>query len=239
MPVITLNSVTKKFGPVTAVNDISFTVSKGEYLALIGPNGAGKTTIVRMLLGFSKPTKGTLSIDSIPAGKAESRKGVGYLSENHKIPSGLSGKVYLSRHAALIGLSGIETKREISRVLEIVGMNGKEKKPASTYSKGMIQRISLASAMLGNPKILLLDEPVSGLDPIGIRDIRKILEQLKKNNVTLILNSHLLSEVEKICDTIAIVHKGRIIVKGSIDSIVNEGETLEDVFVRLIESKNG
>ena len=194
---ITFNSVSKKFGSFTAVNEISFTINRGEYFALLGPNGAGKTTIVRMLLGFSRPTSGSLSIETRPAGKAESRKSVGYLAENHKIPSGLAGRQYLFRHAALMGMGRNAAGREIERLLELVGMAGQEKKRAATYSKGMVQRIGLASAMLGNPKILILDEPASGLDPIGMRDFRKILEQLKNDRVTLILNSHLLSEVEK------------------------------------------
>jgi ABC-2 type transport system ATP-binding protein len=235
MDMITLSSVTKTFGSYIAVNDVSFTVGQGEYLALLGPNGAGKTTIVRMLLGFSHPTKGVISICGRPAETAESRKTVGYLAENPRIPSGLSGREFLLRHAALIGLGRAETDKEIDRTLELVAMKGKEKKPASTYSRGMMQRFGLASAMLGNPNVLILDEPVSGLDPIGIRTIRRVLEQLKENNATLILNSHLLSEVEKTCDAVGIIHKGRMIAYGPIASIVKEGETLEDVFVRTIE----
>jgi len=235
---IMFNNITKRFGGVTAVNNISFKIRKNEYFGLLGPNGAGKTTIVRMLLGFSNPTQGTLTINGIPAGTAVSRKGVGYLAENPRIPAGLSGKEYLRRHTALIGLSRNDAVKEIDRVLEMVGMSGKEKQKASTYSKGMNQRIGLASAILGRPGILILDEPVSGLDPIGIRDFRENLEKLKKDNVTLILNSHLLSEVEKTCDTIAIIDNGDIIIKGPVDKIVKEKETLEDVFVRLIEERN-
>jgi len=235
---ITFNNVTKRFGGLTAVDDISFEINPKEYFGLLGPNGAGKTTIVRMLLGFSIPTQGAFILNGLPAGTAASRDRVGYLAENHKIPSGLSGKEYLARHAALIGLRRNDSAREIDRVLELVGMQGKEKQKASTYSKGMTQRIGLASAMLGRPKIMILDEPVSGLDPIGIRDFRKILEDLKKDEVTVVLNSHLLSEVERTCDTIAIIDNGTIIVKGPINKIVKANETLEDVFVRLIEERH-
>jgi len=235
---ISLNSVTKQFGSFVAVDNVSFTVDPGNYLALLGPNGAGKTTLIRMLLGFSKPTSGDLFINGKIAGMPLSRMGVGYLAENHKIPAGLNGKEYLSRHAALIGLDREVSHREILRVLDIVGMREKEHKRAATYSKGMTQRMGLAAAILGNPRLLILDEPTSGLDPMGIRDFRVVLEQLRQNNVTLILNSHLLSEVEKTCDTVAIMHQGKILQKGAIDAVVGTQERLEDVFVRMIEENN-
>lgn len=235
---VSLNSVTKKFGSLTAVDRVSYTVDKGEYFALLGPNGAGKTTIVRMLLGFSTPSGGLITIDGIPVNNPIVRKNIGYLAENHRIPPYLSGREYLMRHAALIELSGKDAVKEVEKTLEIVGMTGKDKKKSSTYSKGMIQRMGLGAAILGKPKLLILDEPVSGLDPLGIRDVRKVLEELRQNGVTVVLNSHLLSEVEKICDTTAIMHKGRIVIKDSISAIVKEGETLEDVFIRYVEREN-
>lgn len=235
---ITLNSVTKKFGEFTAVDNISYTIEEGEYFALLGPNGAGKTTIVRMLFDFIKPTSGSIAIDGIPVTNPESRKHVGYLAEQHKIPSGLSGFEYLMRHAALIGLSGKDAVMEVDRVLELVSMKGMQKQKATVYSKGMQQRIGLGAAILGRPKLLILDEPITGLDPIGIRDERKIIENLRDKGVTVILNSHLLSEVEKTCETTAIMHKGKILVKDSIHSILKNGETLEDVFIRYVEPEN-
>jgi ABC-2 type transport system ATP-binding protein len=236
---IVLNSVTKRFGDFTAADNISYTIDKGEYFALLGPNGAGKTTIVRMLLDFIKPTSGTITIDGMPVSNPESRRDVGYLAEQHKIPSYLSGFEYLMRHATLIGLSGNDAAREVDRVLEMVSMKGMEKKKSAVYSKGMQQRIGLGAAILGRPKLLILDEPITGLDPIGIRDERKIIENLRDKGVTVILNSHLLSEVEKTCETAAIMHKGRILVKDSIHSILKNKETLEDVFIRYIETENG
>ncbi len=192
---INLSSVTKRFGTLTAVDDLSITIEKGEYFALLGPNGAGKTTIVRMLLGFSSPTSGTVTINGISPDKTEMRKNIGYLAEHHRIPPYLSGREYLNRHASLVGFTGAEVKKEVDRVLEIVGMTNREKKKSSAFSKGMTQRIGLAGAIIGKPQLLILDEPVSGLDPLGIRDVRKVLEILKDDGVTMILNSHLLSEV--------------------------------------------
>ncbi len=231
---ISLTSVTKRYGPLTAVNNVSYTVEKGEFFALLGPNGAGKTTIVRMLLGFSSPTSGTMTINGIPADTASVRKNMGYLAEQHRIPPYLSGKEYLLRHASLLGLHGAPALRDVDRVLELVDMRGKENKKSAAFSKGMAQRIGLAGALLGKPHLLVLDEPVSGLDPLGIRDVRTVLEELRKDGVTVILNSHLLSEVEKTCDTAAIMHNGTIVVKDAISAIVKDGETLEDVFVRSV-----
>ena len=197
---IILDSVTKKFGAFTAVDNVSYSIQKGETFALLGPNGAGKTTIVRMLLDFVKPSSGSITINGRPASHPESRKHIGYIAEQHMIPPYLSGFEYLSRHASLIGLSGKNAEKEVDRVLEIVSMKGPERKKSATYSRGMQQRIGLGAALLGQPTLLILDEPIAGLDPIGIRDVRKILENLRGKGVTVILNSHLLSEVEKTCE---------------------------------------
>lgn len=229
---IALNSVIKKFGTVTAVDNITYRIEKGEYFALLGPNGAGKTTVVRMLLDFIKPTSGSITIDGIPVSDPEARKRVGYLAEHHMIPSYLSGLEYLRRHASLIGLAGKDALMEVDRLLEVVSMKGREKEKSAAYSKGMKQRIGLAAALLGQPKLLILDEPVTGLDPIGIRDVRNILEGLRDDGVTVFLNSHFLSEVEKTCRTLAIMNNGKILVKDSIRSIIEDDETLEDVFIK-------
>ena len=231
---ISLNSVIKTFDTVAAVDNITLHVEKGEHFALLGPNGAGKTTVVRMLLGFIKPTAGSILIDTIPASNPVARKGVGYLAEHHMIPSYLSGLDYLRRHASLIGFSGKDARAEVERLLEVVSMEGREKEKSAAYSKGMKQRIGLAAALLGKPKLLILDEPTAGLDPIGIRDVRNVLENLRADNVTVFLNSHLLSEVEKTCRTVAIMNNGKILIKDSLQSIIENGETLEDVFIKYI-----
>lgn len=235
---IILDSVTKKFGAFTAVDNVSYSIQKGETFALLGPNGAGKTTIVRMLLDFVKPSSGSITINGRPASDPESRKHIGYVAEQHLIPPYLSGYEYLSRHASIISLSGNDAEKEVDRVLEIIAMKGPERKKSATYSRGMKQRIGLGAALLGQPTLLILDEPITGLDPIGIREVRKILENLRAQGVTVILNSHLLSEVEKTCETAAILYKGKILVKDSITAIVQDHETLEDVFVRYIEHEN-
>jgi ABC-2 type transport system ATP-binding protein len=231
--VIRLTDVTKKYGSLTAVDTVSFSVNPGDYLALLGPNGAGKTTIVRMLLDLSHPSSGHLFVNGRYSSDPVSRTAVGYVGENHRIPSHLSGWQYLRRCAELLGLR--ESLEECGRVLRLVGMEGRENVKAGTYSKGMTQRIALGAALLGRPRLLVLDEPVSGLDPIGIRDMRLLLESQKNEGMTLFLSSHLLSEVEKICDSVAIIDRGKLLIKDRISAIAQGNETLEDVFLRFIE----
>ncbi len=232
---IELHDVTKQYGSLTAVDRISLSVEKGEYFALLGPNGAGKTTIVKMLLDFTRPTAGTLSVNGVSTKEPTCRANVGYLAENPRIPPNLTGWQYLQRCAKLLGMQRSESIDQIGKIVVLIGMKGREHTKASTYSRGMIQRFGLGAALIGNPKLLILDEPVSGLDPIGIREIRQLLESLKQQGMTILLNSHLLSEVEKICDTAAIINNGKLLLKDSISSIIKDGETLEDVFVRLVK----
>lgn len=232
---IELKNVTKRYDSFTAVDNVSFSVKAGECFALLGPNGAGKTTIVKMLLDFTRPTSGSLLLGGIPCTDAECRASLGYLAENHHIPSCLSGWQYLLRCAELLDLSRSDAMDQCRRIVEQIGMQGREHATVGTYSKGMIQRFGLGAALMKNPKLLILDEPTAGLDPIGIRELRELLESLKSQGMTIFLNSHLLSEVEKICDTAAIINRGTLLVKDAISAIVKDGDTLEDLFVRLVK----
>lgn len=232
---IKLESITKKYGTVTALDNISLHVNKGEYLALLGPNGAGKTTIIRILLDFTHADAGRAFVNGINSRLPAARQNTGYLPENLRIPLYLSGRDYLKRQASLCGLSGKDAQREIDRVLELTGMTERQKNRAGTYSKGMLQRIGLSAALLCSPQLLILDEPVNGLDPVGIREFRVILENLKADGITLLLNSHILSEVERLCSTAVIMNHGHILAKDSISNLMKEGETLEDVFIRLVK----
>ena len=232
---IELKNVTKRYESLTAVDDVSFSVKTGECFALLGPNGAGKTTIVKMLLDFTRPTSGSVSLNGVPSTLAECRKSVGYLAENNHIPPALTGWQYLLRCAELLDMNRSDATAQCGRTVELIGMQGREHTKIGTYSKGMVQRFGLGAALLGNPKLLILDEPTSGLDPIGIREIRELLESLKVQGMTIFLNSHLLSEVEKICDTAAIINRGKLLVKDTISTIIKDGESLEDVFVRLVK----
>jgi ABC-2 type transport system ATP-binding protein len=232
---IELSTATKRYGSLTAVDNVSFSVGTGEYFALLGPNGAGKTTIVKMLLDFARPTSGSLSINGHSSTLAACRAAVGYLSESPRIPPYLSGWEYLQRCTELLDIDRSDAIDQCRHIVELIGMQGREHTKTKTYSRGMIQRFGLGAALIGNPKLLILDEPTAGLDPIGIREIRLLLESLKTQGMTIFLNSHLLSEVEKICDTAAIINRGRLLVKDAISTIVKDGDTLEDVFVRLVK----
>ena len=231
---ISFSGVEKKYRTVTVLRNVSFTVTRGEFFALLGPNGAGKTTIIRILLDFTRPDSGSVTINGIPSVEPGARSVVGYLPENMRLPTWLSGQRYLQRQAALCGMEGKRSTHEVDKLIELVGMTGKARQPSGTYSKGMLQRIGLAGALLGSPKVLVLDEPTTGLDPVGIREFRQILERVKVDGVTVLLNSHILSEVEKLCSTAAIINKGEIVVHDTIANLVGEGTTLEDVFVRHV-----
>jgi ABC-2 type transport system ATP-binding protein len=186
-------------------------------------------------LDFVRPTAGSIIIDGFSSKNHLARHGIGFCGENHKIPPHITGRAYCRRIASLAGMDKKKAEAKIEKLMELVGMTGKENLEAKTYSKGMAQRVALAGALVSDPKLLILDEPVSGLDPIGIREVRTILERERERGVTLILNSHLLSEVEKICDTAAIMKNGRILIKDRLASIAGGAETLEDVFVRLVK----
>lgn len=230
---IELKDVTKNYGTITALQNVNLKIKEGEFFALLGPNGAGKTTILRILLDFTHPTSGEAFINGIPCTNPDARRNIGYLPESLAIPKWISGYDYLMRHALLYGMNKDIAHQSIERVVETVGMKGRERHAVGTYSKGMAQRIGLAAALIASPRIIILDEPVNGLDPIGIREFRTILEDLKNRGVTMLLNSHILSEVEKICTSAAIVNRGRIVVQNTIANLVKEGESLEDVFIRV------
>jgi ABC-2 type transport system ATP-binding protein len=232
---IELHEVTKRYDSLLAIDTVSFSVKAGECFALLGPNGAGKTTIVKMLLDFTRPTSGSLSINGISSSNAESRSSVGYLAENHRIPSSISGWDYLLRCAELLAMSRSDALDHCRRIVQLIGMQGKEEALVGTYSKGMVQRFGLGAALLGEPKLLILDEPTSGLDPIGIRELRQLLECLNGQGMTIFLNSHLLSEVEKLCSTAAIINRGRLLLKDTLSAIVRDGDTLEDLFIRVVK----
>jgi ABC-2 type transport system ATP-binding protein len=235
---LTLDSVTKKYGATLAVDHVSLQVNRGESCALLGPNGAGKTTLVRMILGFTRPTGGTVTLSGLPVANPVARSSLGYLAEQLRIPPRLTGLQVLQRSAALLGLSGPAARREIDRVLELCGMRTEADDRTAGYSKGMRQRIGLAGAILGEPHLVVLDEPTSGLDPFGVRDMRSILDTLQQAGTTIVMNSHVLSEVEKICRTVVFMDHGRVVHQDDVNAVAGRGESLEDVFVRVMEKKN-
>lgn len=233
-PAIEITNCTKKYGSIIALDNVSLKIDHGEAFALLGPNGAGKTSLIRILLDFARADSGTTCIDNQSSHNPDSRKFLGYLPENLNVPPFLSAVQYLQRCTTLMGYSKDEANSRINQILDIVGLKDRASQKIGGFSKGMVQRLGIGAAIIGNPKIVILDEPVNGLDPVGIREIRLLLEKLKMDKITIFLNSHILSEVERICDSAAIIKNGKILIKDSISNLVKENESLEDVFMRVI-----
>lgn len=217
---------------------IDLLIAEGDSFALLGPNGAGKTTFVKCLLALLRPTSGSVKLFGHPAGRASARRGVGFVPESPRFPGFLSAREVMRLHGRLIGLSGKELDRQIDERLEAAGLWDAPRR-IKAYSKGMIRRLALAQALLGEPRLMVLDEPTADLDPLGRRSVRNQMVQLKENGATVVLNSHLLSEVERLCDHVAIVDRGALLAAGRIDELVPEGQDLETVFVDLVEKAGG
>lgn len=234
----------KRYRDVLALADLTLRVERGIVFGFLGPNGAGKTTAVKLLLGLAHPTHGAGRVLGAPLGDRKSRRRIGYLPELFRYPEWLSGREVLEFHSALAAIPHADRQCEIDTALDLVGLTERSRHRVATYSKGMQQRLGLAVALLGRPDLILLDEPTSALDPIGRRDVREILSNLRARNTTVFLNSHLLTEVEKVCDRVAIVQRGRIVADGPLHELAGserglrvratcDGVPLRDLLVRF------
>ena len=195
---------------VQALQGVSFDVQPGEIFGLLGPNGAGKTTLIKILLGIVKRSEGKASVLGLPAGDRKGRMRIGYLPENHRIPRHLTGFTALDYYGQLSHMPRREIRQKQDELLEMVGLEKWGSTPVKSYSKGMLQRLGLAQAMLHDPEVLILDEPTDGVDPVGRADIRKTLFKLKEQGRTVFLNSHLLQEIELVADRVAVLNHGRV-----------------------------
>jgi ABC-2 type transport system ATP-binding protein len=219
-PVIELDGIVKTFGRTTALDGLSLTVGRGELVGLLGPNGAGKTTAIKLLLGLARPTRGSGTVLGAPLGDRAVRAKVGYLPELFRYQPWLSAREVLALHARLAHVAVSRRAAAIEGALEWVGLTERAGDAVSGFSKGMQQRLGLGVALLGDPELILLDEPTSALDPIGRTDVRAIVRAARDRGATVILNSHLLTEVERICDRVVILHRGRMIASGTLDDVV-------------------
>ncbi len=226
MKAISATGLFKDYSKVRALSGINFHVEKGEIFGFLGPNGAGKTTFVKILLGLVFPTAGDVSVFNLPIGGRNVRKRIGYLPENMRLHGFLKGYEFLDLAGKLYGLPKLERKTEIDKYLEIFGLTADAGRPLREYSKGMLQRIGIAQALIHNPELLLLDEPTSGLDPIGTKEVRDIILKEKKKGKTIFINSHLLSEIERTCDRVAILNKGKLIKIGTLDELSDSAPTI-------------
>ena len=201
----------KEFGKKVAVADLTLQVQRGEVFGFLGPNGAGKTTSVKMLLGLIQPTTGTATLLDKPLGDRVTRTKVGFLPEHFRFHEWLKAAEFLDFHGRLYGMSKAERTAVIPDLLKLVGLHEQAHTKLGAFSKGMLQRIGLAQALLNNPDLVFLDEPTSGLDPIGRRLVREIIEGLREEGTAVFLNSHLLSEIEKTCDRVAFIREGKVL----------------------------
>lgn len=199
-----------------ALAQVSLEVPRGQVFGLLGPNGAGKTTLIKVLLGIVRPTSGQAHVLGFPAGSRRARQQIGYLPENHRIPRHLTGHTALEYYGALNGLALSDIRQRREALLQTVGLQGRGRDRVAGYSKGMLQRLGLAQAMLHEPELIILDEPTDGVDPVGRREIRDVLRQLAEQGTTVFLNSHLLQEIELVCDSVAILTDGCVRRTGTV-----------------------
>ncbi len=204
---------------IQALQDLTLTIGRGEIFSLLGPNGAGKTTCVKILLSLVHPTTGSASLLGLPVSNPHARRRIGYLPENHRFPGYLTGEQVLSSFGALTGVRGPELATRTTQLLGMVGMQDWRKVKVKRYSKGMMQRLGLAQALINDPEVLFLDEPTDGVDPVGRKEIRDVLRTLKAAGKTIFLNSHLLSEVELVSDRVAILDHGKLLKVGTVDEL--------------------
>jgi ABC-2 type transport system ATP-binding protein len=213
VPAFVANGLVKRYGRVNALAGVDLVVEEGELVGLLGPNGAGKSTLVKIACGLVRPTAGTARVWDAPAGSHAARATMGYLAELFRFPGWYSAEELLGLHQRLAGSQGGEGERR--ELLELVGLADTLGRKIEDMSKGMQQRLGIAQALVGSPRMLFLDEPTSALDPLGRRTVRFLLEELRRRGVAVLLNSHLLSEVELVCDRVVILSQGRVVVAGT------------------------
>ncbi|MFH1738710.1 MAG: ABC transporter ATP-binding protein [bacterium] len=237
MAILSIRGLSKTYSvglwskPVTALDDLNLEVEEGEIFGFLGPNGAGKTTTIKILLRIIYPTKGTAFLLGREIGEAIQHRQIGYMPENPYFYRFLTGYEFLMFYGRLSGLSYRERKKRAEELLDLVGLEHARDIRVGNYSKGMVTRVGLAQALLTNPQLLLMDEPMSGLDPIGRREIRGLIMQLREEKKTVFFCSHILADVETICDRVAILNRGRMIKTGTVAEILHEETTAVRVSV--------
>jgi ABC-2 type transport system ATP-binding protein len=220
-PVLAARAVEKRYGRVEALSGVDLEVSEGQLVGLLGPNGAGKSTLVKIACGLVKASAGSVEVCGAQAGSAAARRALGYLAELFRFPSWMSADELLTLHQRLAASDGGAGER--AELLELVGLAYARATRIGAMSKGMQQRLGIAQALVGSPRLLLLDEPTSALDPAGRRVVRGLLEELQRRGTSVLLNSHLLSEVELVCDHVVIVDHGRVVAAGTPDQLRRQG----------------
>ncbi len=212
---------------ITAVRDLSLEVAPGQVYGLLGPNGSGKSTTMKMVLGLVRPTSGEVRVFGLPTQRVESRVAVGFLPENPYFYKFLTGAETIRFFGRLCGLSGAEGREKTKELLALVGLEHAAERRLGGYSKGMLQRIGLAQALVQNPRLLVLDEPTAGVDPAGSREIKDLILRLKGDGITVLLCSHLLGQVQEICDRVGILHRGELVREGALADLIARKDQTE------------
>lgn len=248
VPAVEIKNLVKDFKtslrrhPLRAVNDVSIRIMPGEVYGLIGPNGSGKSTTMKALLGLVAPTSGQCAIFGKDSLKVDSRNDVGFLPENPYFYKHLSGGETLRFYGKLCGLGGKVLEARVSELLALVDLEGARDRRIGGYSKGMLQRIGLAQALIQEPRLVILDEPTAGVDPVGSRQIRDLILKLRERGITVFLCSHLLEQVQEVCDHVGIIFRGRMIREGKLEDLIAiEDQTeivLKDAGPELLEKIN-
>ena len=236
---IEVKNVTKKYGKVVAVDNISFTIQDGEIIGLLGPNGAGKSTTMNMITGYIEPTEGTIIVDNYDMSKKpkKAKKEIGYMPEGVPLYTDMTVKEFITYMAEIKKINKKERKEKVEKIIEETGLKEVEKKITKNLSRGYKQRVSLAGALVGEPKILILDEPTVGLDPKQITEIRKLIKDLGKKH-TVILSSHILSEVSQICQKVIIINKGKIVAIDTPENLENKVSNKNSLYVTVEDTEN-
>ena len=233
---IEFRGVTKTYGhSVEALKDVSFSVAPGEVCGFLGPNGAGKTTSISILMGFLFPNSGEVRVLDCEPGDVRAKAQIGFLPENFAFYKFLTGPKLLALHLALSGRQVADPDSLITGLLEQVKLADKERLPISRYSRGMVQRLGLAQALIGEPHLLVFDEPTSGLDPAGRKEVLDLVQSFKHAGKTVFFSSHILHEVEQICDRVIIIDRGRLVCAGRLDELLRTGSRVEIVVDQLPE----
>jgi ABC-type multidrug transport system ATPase subunit len=238
--VASVHELWKSYGSVPALRGISFDVPSGEVVGLLGPNGAGKSTAIGLLLGFLQPTSGRVALFGDGPENAEVRGKVGYVQESIVFPRHHNPRSLLGFHAALLGIAPAERKAHVDELLARVGLVSAARQRVDTLSKGLLQRLGLAVALLGSPSLLILDEPTSNLDPVGRRDLCETVRACRARGAAVLLASHVLSEIEETCSRVVILREGLIVTAGTMAELRGEGEskrTLKEVFFQAVGEK--
>ena len=234
MDIIQIKDISKSYGIEFSLKDINLTVQKGRVFSLLGPNGAGKTTLVKLMLNLMHSDSGSIEINGLNVNDKNSRMGIAFIPEKFNFFPFYTAKGVLEFFGKMKGIVGTELTTQVQHALEEFQIADLANRKLSRMSKGQIQRVGLASILIGDNDLIILDEPFSGLDPIGIRDLKEIIKKLKAEGKTMFINSHILLEMEQICDEIAILNKGQLLFAGPVVSVLEKEKSLDDFFYATV-----